>query len=332
MIVAAQIGIGYWGINILRDLLTNNDCLLKYACDSDAGTIAKAKAHFPQANYISDYSLLINDPEVQAVLIATPAPTHFKLAVQALAAGKHVFIEKPITLDIGEAEQLIELAKKQNKKLMVGHLLLYHPVINALKAELHKGTIGRVLYMYCRRTNLGKVRSNENVLWSVSPHDLSVFLFLLDQRPSSAAAQGGCYLQKDIEDVVFASFNFAGGVMAHLHASWLDPSKERKIVVVGERGMLVVDETVKQNKLILYKKYVVRNDAKNDFKYVDEGGVPVPYEEKEPLKEELRHFFDCIEHNREPLSGGQNGLAVLRILAAAQKSLKSGGQSVKIIY
>jgi len=332
MAVVAQVGIGYWGINILRALLDLDRVEVKYACDADQGKIEAARKNYSQVKYLSDYEDIINDNEVQAVIISTPVPTHFNLAKKALAAKKHVFIEKPITLKSQEARELVKLAKRNDRKLMVGHLLLYHPVIKSLKEALTRGSIGQPLYMYFRRTNLGKVRTVENVLWSVAPHDISIFLYLLDKKPSQTTARGACYLQPDIEDVVFTSFAYESGEIVHLHNSWLDPFKERKIVVVGEKGMLVADEMASQGKLMLFNKYVQRTPGSTEFKYTDKGAVAVVYDNKEPLKAELEHFIDCLENDKEPLSNGENGLTVLCVLEAAQESLKNDARPVKIKY
>jgi predicted dehydrogenase len=330
MINVGQIGLGYWGINILRNLVASKDCTLKVACDLDQKRLQEIKCQFPGINLTDNFDSVFSDKEIDALFISTPGETHYKLAKKALNANKHVFVEKPITLSSTEAKELIELAEQKNLKLMVGHLLLYHPVIKAMKRELDAGSIGRVLYLYFQRTNMGKVRSHENVLWSLAPHDISVALHLVGRRPSSVNARGAKLLQQDIADVAFASLDFGDGLIAFIHNSWLDPVKARKITVVGEKGILIADETAKADKLRLLKKFISLDGTKSTFSYHDNGAVSVSYDDIEPLQNECHHFFECIEKNQDPLTNGRNGLEVLEILEAAQASMDDLRKPVEI--
>jgi predicted dehydrogenase len=326
----AQLGLGYWGSNLLRNFLSLKDCEMLAACDLDPAMLAKARDKYPNLTLTSDFNSLLSDKEIDALIIATPGETHFKLAKQALSAGKHVFVEKPITLKTSEAEELIRLSDKVGKKLMVGHLLLYHPAVRKLKKVLNDGVIGKVGYLYFRRANFGKVRNFENVLWSLAPHDISVLLYLLDEKPTQCSAIGARCVQPDIEDVVFTSLRFADGKIAHLHNSWLDPRKEREIVVVGEKGMLILDEVSKDGKLKLIKKHISRTSGAGGFSYEDEGETIRKFEDVEPLKVECQHFIDCVKDGQQPLTDGKNGLDVLRVLAAAQSSLDNHGSLIGI--
>ena len=324
-----QIGLGNWGLNLLRNFINLSDCSVKIACDADQRKFGQIKKTYPLLELTSDYNRLLKDDEIQAVVIATPGDTHYAVAKQALTAGKHVFIEKPMTLKSKDAKELTALAKKKNKKLMVGHLLMYHPVIRALKEQINNGAIGEVRYMYFRRANLGKIRTNENALWSLAPHDISLVLYLLKKRPLEVSSVGANYVQNGIEDVTFTSLILEGGQIANLYNSWLDPVKERRLFVIGEKGMLLADEMAENNKLKLIKKYPVTG-PKGVFNYLDDGTQNIPYEDKEPLQEECKHFISCIKNNVEPLSNGENGLEVIKILECAQLSLKNKGKPVAI--
>ncbi|MFC1478632.1 Gfo/Idh/MocA family protein [Candidatus Margulisiibacteriota bacterium] len=327
-IITAQIGIGRWGKNILRNLAGLPECDLRYVCDASPEQIKVQQQNYPDLNYISDPEIIFNDPDVQAVVIASPASTHFELAKKALQSGKHVFAEKPLVLEIAECEELAALAAEKDLVLMEGHLLLYHGAILRLKQAVSEGLIGDIHHLYFRRTNLGAIRFEANVLWDVGPHDFSVLLLLLDgDMPQDVSASGtGCYLP-DNEEVVLTAMKFADGRVAHFHESWLDPFKDRKILIIGDKGMLFLDEHATDGKVKLVKKKIVDTGHELEherFKYQDEGHQVLDYEETEPLKSEMQHFLDCAANNKQPRSNPQNSLRVLKLLKAAQKSLDTG--------
>jgi predicted dehydrogenase len=334
MITLGQIGLGYWGPNLLRNFQTLAGARLKAVCDLDRAVLARAQEQYPQLICTTECGDLLLDPEIEAVVITSSATTHYALARAALEAGKHVFVEKPIAMQPDHAKTLIDLADDRGLTLMVGHLLLYHPAVSHLKELLDSGGLGEVYYLYTERRNLGKVRHDENAMWSLAPHDISVVLYLLGEVPVTVAAQGQSYLQPGIEDTVFLTLRFADGRMAHSHVSWLDPHKVRRLTVVGSRRMAVFDDVEPTEKLRIYDKGVDRAPEYNsygDALTLRFGDIYVPrIDMKEPLRLECQHFLDCIEQHRRPLSDGRNGLQVLRVLDALQKSLAMEGGLVRL--
>ncbi len=330
----AVVGIGGWGKNLARNYSQLPNAKLRYICDRDTKKLDQARAQYPGTRMTTEFSDLLADPELQAIVIATNGPSHYALAKQALEAGKDVYVEKPFTLDVGHAEDLIKIADERKRVLMVGHLLEYHPVVLRLRDMIKNGEFGTVHYIYAQRLNLGTVRSDENALWNFAPHDISVILYLLGLEPSDVSARGQCYLQKDIEDVVFLSLNFDNRAMAHVHVSWLDPHKVRKITVVGSRKMAVFDDLEGTEKLRVYDKGAqVSTDYDSFAEYVSLrfGDILMPYIKlTEPLRLECQHFVECVKSRRTPVSDGRDGLRVVKVLDAAQKSLKTNGQPVKI--
>ncbi|MCX5647203.1 MAG: Gfo/Idh/MocA family oxidoreductase [Phycisphaerae bacterium] len=291
------------------------------------------KRSFPFVETTPDVEAALGDPQVQAVVIATPVPTHFGIASKALQAGKHVYVEKPLTLRAADARALIEMARQKRLKLMVGHLLEYHPAVTYLKETLDRGQLGEPYYMYTQRVNLGIVRQNENAWWSLAPHDISIICHLLGSEPVSVAAHGQCYLQKDIEDVVFATIKFADGKMAHVHCSWLDPHKIRKMTVVGPEKMVTFDDMEATEKIRIYDKgAAVRHDITTSYADIISlrfGDIVIPkIPGGEPLSLECRHFIECVLENRSVRSDGADGLRVVQVLEAGQKSLKDHGAPV----
>lgn len=333
MIALGIVGVGYWGPNLLRCFYDLDRCRVKRCCDIDAKQLKKMGRRYPVVEMTQDYDILVDDPEIDAIVIATPAPTHYELTKRALECKKHVFVEKPIALNLGQAEELIDLAEAQHKVLMVGHLLVYHPAVTKLKEYVDSGELGEIRYIYSSRLNLGKIRHDENALWSFAPHDVSVAMYLFDEVPHAISAQGLTYLQPDIEDVVFVLLRFSRNKAAHFHLSWLDPHKVRRMTVVGSHKMAVFDDMETTEKLRIYDKGVdnLHYGSYGEFLTLRFGDVYIPkIEMREPLQLECQHFLDCIQHNRRPLSDGLQGLQVLRVLDAAQRSLKNGGREVEL--
>jgi predicted dehydrogenase len=328
------VGIGGWGKNLARNYAQMAEANLRYVCDLDKGKLSSAGKHYPTARSTSRYEDLLEDPELQAVVIATNGPSHYPLAEKALRAGKDVYVEKPFTLDLEHAQELIALAEERQRILMVGHLLEYHPVVVRLRDMIRNGELGQVYYVYAQRLNLGTVRADENALWNFAPHDISVILYMLGQEPTDVSARGQCYLQRDIEDVVFLSLNFANKSMAHIQVSWLDPHKTRKITVVGSRRMAVFDDLEASEKLRIYDKGAQINtdyDTFAEFVGLRFGDIQMPYiKMTEPLLLECRHFLECVRTRRKPVSDGHDGLRVVKVLGAAQRSLKANGTPVSI--
>ena len=331
----AQIGIGNWGKNIFRNFYNLNEVDMLAISDLDDGILKGLKANYPGVETTQNAQLILNNPAIDAVVIATVPETHFEFARQALENNKHVFVEKPMTLKSQTGEILVELAEKNRLKLMVGHILEYHPAYLKVKAYLDSGELGEVRYLYSTRVNLGVVRKKENALWSLAPHDISIALMLLGKNPSRVVCTGQSYLQPGIEDVAFAMVHFPNGKMAQLHVSWLDPHKIRKLTVVGSKKMVVLDDMESTEKIRLYDKGV---DLKEDFTGYQEaltlrvGDIHIPkLTMQEPLKLECQHFVDSILNDTPPRSDGFDGLQVVKILEAADKSLKNHGEPVEIL-
>ncbi len=329
----AVVGAGYWGKNLVRSFATAKRCNLKYVCDLNEKLLAVQKKNFPFIETSTDMGKVLSDIEVDAVVIATEVPTHFEIARKSLEAGKHTYVEKPLTLKAADAKILVELAKDKKLKLMVGHLLEYHPAVSFLKEMIDRGRLGQPYYMYTQRVNLGIVRQNENAWWSLAPHDISVVCYLLGSEPVSVAAHGQCYLQKDIEDVVFATIKFADGKMANVHCSWLDPHKIRKMTVVGSEKMVTFDDMEATEKIRMYDKgAAIKHDITTSYAEVISlrfGDIVIPkVPGGEPLALECGHFIDCVLDGMPIRSDGIEGLRVVRVLEAGQKSLKSNGEPV----
>jgi predicted dehydrogenase len=329
----AVIGAGYWGKNLVRNFATAKRCHLKYVCDINEDVLKIHKRNYPFIETTTDIEAVIHDEQVEAVVIATQVSKHYELASQALNAGKHTYVEKPLTLEGRQSKELISLAEKAGLKLMVGHLLEYHPAVNFVKEMIDKGKVGQPYYMYTQRVNLGIVRQNENAWWSLAPHDISMICYLLGSEPVSVAAHGQCFLQKDIEDVVFATIKFADGKMANIHCSWLDPHKIRKVTVVGSDKMVTFDDMEATEKVRLYDKAAsVKHDITTSYAEVISlrfGDIVIPkVPTGEPLSLECQHFIDSVLDHTPVRSDGTDGLRVVRVLEAGQKSLKSHGRPV----
>jgi predicted dehydrogenase len=321
----AVIGAGYWGINHVRNFHSLG--ALAMVCDSSRESLSRIASQYPGIEVKEEFESALVDKSIRGVVIATPAETHYRLAAAALDAGKDVLVEKPLTLATSEAEQLIVLARNRGRILMVGHLLEYHPAVLRLRELISSGALGELRYIYSSRLNLGKVRREENILWSFAPHDIAIILRLVGTTPSKVTATGGTYLQPRIADVTMTNLEFRSGVRAHIFVSWLHPYKEQRLVVVGSRRMAVFDDVRKEGKLVVYDQGVefVNGEAitrRND-------GVEEPIEDREPLREECLHFLECIEKRKRPLTDGESGLQVLRVLEAAEQSLAHDGMPVE---
>ena len=329
----AVVGTGDWGANLVRNFAALPGARLNVLCDTDPARLAKAVKQVPQARAVSSVDEVAAAADVQAAVVASSAVSHHPLAKALLEAGKDVFVEKPLALSAEHAEELVRIARERKAILMVGHLLLHHPGVRYLKAMVQRGDLGDLLYLYSQRVNLGKVRRDENALWSFAPHDLSVALHLLESEPVDVAARGAAFVQPGVEDVVFLSMRFANGTMAHVHVSWLDPHKLRKFTVVGTKKMVVFDDMESSEKIKVYDKGVDggRVVGYGDALTVRSGDIVIPsLSLSEPLRLECQHFVDCVRERRNPLSDGASGLAVVRVLAAAQASLESGGAPVPL--
>ena len=326
----ALVGCGYWGPNLARNFHEMADAELVACCDLDSRALNKMRLLYPTARVTNDFESICEDSHVDAVAIATPARTHYMLARAALESGKHVLVEKPLTLSSQEAQELIILAQRRQRVLMVGHVFQYNPAVRYIKQLITEGKLGDLYYLYSTRVNLGRVHNDINVLWSIAPHDISILLYLLESEPEWVSARGATYLTDGIEDVVFMDLRFPKGILAHVHVSWLDPSKVRRMTIVGSRQMVVYDDVADEGKVKLYEKGVYRKDEPGfgEFQYrVHSGMITIPRLDLiEPLRLECQHFIECIRGGRRPETDGINGLQVVRILEAAQASLDQDGK------
>lgn len=325
----AVVGLGYWGPNLLRNFSNIDNCRVKTCCDLDWKVLERTKKQYPSVDVTDNYDILVSDPDLDAVAIAVTASKHFELAKKAILNGKHVFVEKPLTTTLQDAEELVGLAQEKGVKLMVGHLMEYHPAVELMKEMVQNGELGEIYYMYSQRVNLGQIRRDENALWSLAPHDISIIIYLLETDPVNVSARGQAYIQKDIEDVVFLNMEFPNKIIANVQLSWLDPHKIRRTTIVGSKKMAVFDDMEPSEMVRVYDKGVVSNAGFGSFGdsfSLRFGEVRIPYIKLvEPLRLECQHFIDCIIYDRQPRSDGNDGLRVVRVLQAAQESLKRGG-------
>jgi predicted dehydrogenase len=314
-------GLGYWGPNLARNFAELAE--LAWLCDQDAAKLAAVSSRFPGAIRTERFDDLLEDPSLEAVAISTPVVTHFELARRSLAAGKHVFVEKPMSLSAAEAEELVSLAEEQGLALMPGHLLLYHPGVVKLKELVDSGELGDVLYVYGNRQNLGQIRTDENALGSLGAHDLSVILHLVDEEPSEVWARGESFLRDGVEDVVFCYLRFPSGKVAHMHHSWLDPHKMRRMTVVGTSKMAVFDDMELDRKVTVYDKAAERPLGTYGEWQTRSGDIHSPHvPSDEPLRLECRHFLSLVRSEGDPLAPARAGVAVVRVLERLQQSLE----------
>jgi len=312
-------GLGYWGPNVARNFADAAE--LRWLCDLSPDKLAESSARYPGARTTSDFGDLLADSELDAVSIATPVVTHYELTKQALTAGKHVFVEKPPAQSSAEAEELCTLAEERELVLMPGYLLLYHPAVAKLKELIDGRGLGDVLYLYGNRQNLGQIRRDENALWSLGAHDLSVMLHLVGEEPTEAWARGESFLREGVEDVVFCYLRFPSGVVAHMHLSWLDPQKIRKLTVVGRDKMAVFDDMEQERKLTVHDKGPVLRPA-SEWQ-VRTGDIHIPrVATEEPLRVECRHFLSLVQGSGDRLAAAREGLAVIRTLEQLTASLE----------
>jgi predicted dehydrogenase len=318
----AVAGLGYWGPNIARNFAALSGVELAWCCDALEQNRARAAAMFPRARFTGDFDEVLADDSVDAVAIATPVPTHAGLAIRALEAGKHCFVEKPMAQSVADAEAVVEAARTADRTLMVGHLLEYHPGVMKLKALIDEGELGRILYIYGNRLNLGKLRADENALWSLGAHDVSVLLRLAGEEPHEVEARGESYMREGVEDVVFCFLRFPSGLTAHLHLSWLDPHKERRFTVVGHQRMATFDDMALEGKISIYDKGFDEPAGTYGEYITRSGDIWSPQlSNVEPLRTECEHFVRCVREGTTPISDGVAGLRVVRVLEALQRSL-----------
>lgn len=332
------IGCGHWGPNFIRNFNQIKGVFVKYACDLNPDRLSHTKKLYPTIITTQDYLRILKDKDIYAVVISTPANTHYRLAKESLLYNKDTLVEKPIATDINKAEELINIAKDNNRILMVGHTFKFNLGIRKLKWLIDNNKLGKIYYIYSSRTNLGPLRKDINAMWDLAPHDISIFNYLLNTTPLSVIARGEKYLSHNLEDICFITLTFPNKVLAHIHVSWLDPKKVREIVVVGSKKMAIFDDLNMQAPISVYDKSVMRKRFKQDYDSFEEfqmiirnGKVAMPkIKKEEPLRVECRHFIECIRKNKTPLTDGKDGLEVLKILVAIQHSLSKAGAQISL--
>lgn len=326
------VGMNYWGPNLARNFDRLDGCNLASVCDRDEAVLDRHRAAYPGARFTTELSDLLADDALDAVVIATPVPTHAPLARMVLEAGKDVFVEKPLALGAADANELAAAADAGGRVLMVDHLLVYHPAVQKLKDLVSDGTLGRVFYLYGNRQNLGIVRPDENALWSLGPHDISVMLWLVGERPTEVSASGESYLQPGVEDVVFGRIRFPSGIIGHLHLSWLDPHKMRKMTVIGSERMVVFDDMETERKVTIYDKGPIpRTETYGEYIQVRSGDIHIPkIAAAEPLRIVCQRFVDAVRERTPTPSDGWAGAAVVEVLEAMTASLAQSGAPVSL--
>ncbi len=335
----AVVGAGYWGKNLIRNIYQFG--ALDTVCDVNGASMEKIKKTFPGVETKTDLLSVLDNPEIQAAVIATPASTHYAVAKQCLAAGKHVLVEKPFTLSLKEADELISIAHEKKLVLMVGMTFIYNAAVRKVRELIQSGDLGDIYYIYFERVNLGKVRTDVNVWWNLAPHDISIALYWLDSKIDNLTARGACYLQKDIEDVAWANIQFKNNACVLIHTSWLHPHKTRKAIVVGSKKMAVYDDISPDMKVQVYDKGIDKKDLSKrlgsyedfgQFQLIQRAGdIYIPkINFAEPLLEECSHFIDCIKTNRRPRTDGGWCREIVRTLEAGQKSMKKNGELINL--
>jgi UDP-2-acetamido-3-amino-2,3-dideoxy-glucuronate N-acetyltransferase len=320
------VGCGHWGKNLVRSFSSLN--ALSGVYDADARQRSAVSELYPGVVCFDSYESVLGDPDVDAVVIATPAESHYEMAMAAIAAGKDVFVEKPLALEWQDGLEITEAARRRRRILMVGHLLHYHPAVLRLKQLVQTGALGRVEYIYSNRLSMGRIRREENALWSFAPHDISVILAIAGRMPDQVTATGGTYVQPNIADVTVSNLLFSRGTRAHIFVSWLHPFKEQRLVVIGSKQMAVFEDSRPDRKLLLFNKQVELTG--NGFEVAKPQGTAVEFDAAEPLLLECRHFLECVENRREPMTPGEEGVRVLEVLQACQRSLQLNGEPVQV--
>jgi len=332
------IGYGYWGPNFARVIGESDNCELKYCIDKEERCLKNAKSKYPSVITSKNYFDVLKDKEVEAVVLATPTKTHYEIARECILAKKHVFVEKPLSYNVEEAQELIRLAKENKIKLMVGHVFLFNPAVRYIKEAIDQGEIGQLRHLHFQRRNLGPIRKDVNVLWDLAPHDISMALYFIGAKPCSVIASGESFLREGICDVVSASLKFPGNIMVNMILSWIDPVKIRDISIVGDKKMIVLDDVSLTDKVRIFNKNasVIKDTQDVSFGqyqvllHAGDDVLTPSIQSAEPLKEEFLHFIDCIVNNKNPFTDGTNGLEVVEVLSAIQGSLDNDSKLVTI--
>lgn len=332
LVKVSLIGCGYWGPNYVRVVNELEGLELNSCCDLEEANLNHMKKMSPHIKTTKDYHQILNNSSSEAVIITTPPETHYKITRDCLESGKHVLVEKPLVTKINEGKKLIKLSHKVNRKLMVGHIYLFNPGIHYLKEMIEEGEIGQIFYLDSVRIGLGPIRKQANALWDLATHDISISLYLLNSLPEKVSATGAAYLSHGVEDITNLTLEFPGKIIHNIHTSWFSPEKVRKMRVVGSEKMAVFDDVKKTEMVKIYEREVDRNRLNSSPEYVDHqsilniGDTYIPnIKQSEPLKNQVKHFLECLSQDKDPLTNGQEGLDVVKVLVAAEKALAQGG-------
>lgn len=335
MIPVGLIGYGYWGPNMARNVQENPDLELQTICDIDESSLRRAKQRYPYVKCTSEIGDLLDDQKIRAIIVATPVSTHFELASKAFHAGKHVLVEKPMVDSVASGIELVKLAEKVNRVLMVDHTFIYSPAVQMLKKIVSSGELGEIMYYDSVRINLGLYQHDINVIWDLAPHDISIMYYLIKDNPRLVSAQGVGFLDDELESVAYVHLSFKNKFMAHFHVNWMAPVKIRQTVIGGRKKMVVFDDMEPTEKVKIYDKGIKVTTQEGIYKTLIQyrtGDIHVPHiDNSEPLRVEIEHFVDCIKYGTVPLTNGKMGLEVVRILETTQKSIKNDGMPVPLI-
>lgn len=328
------VGYGYWGPNYVRVLSELPNCEVVVCCDIDKSKLLPLKTNRSSIKTTTDIDMILDDDTIDAVCMSTPASTHYSLARKCLEKGKNVLVEKPLTLRYSEAKDLVKIAERMNKILMVGHVYQYHPVMTELKKRIGLGDFGELYYIYSTRTGLGPIRNDTNAMWDLAPHDISMILDLVGSIPKSVSATGSSYLRPNIHDVAFLNIKFRSNIIAQVHVSWLDPHKIRRLTIVGSKMMAVFDDVDVFGKLKIFKKNVTKSKQTDGYEFllsIADGDTIIPkIDSSEPLKNMCKSFLESIKSGKKPTTDGYNALSILRILESCQTSLDNQGKQIVI--
>jgi len=327
------IGLGAWGPNLLRTFASEAGCRVRRVADLDDRRFSGLTIAGDRPEFTRDYREILRDPAIDAVAIATPSETHHNIGREALLAGKHLFVEKPLALSARDGQRLVDLARARRRILMVGHLLMYHPAVVAMTGLVRRGRIGKLRYLGIRRRAFGRLQGGCSVLWDLGPHDISIALMVTGGHPAAVSSLGRAFIQPGFPEISFTAISLAGGALAHIEESWMAPLRERQLLAVGDKGMLLFDELAPDGEQLKHfaKAIKIRPGAPvKVFEYLDRGASTIDVEAGQPLAAECREFLECIRRRREPRAGGKNAVQVLRVLEAAERSQRAGGREIKV--
>ncbi len=335
MIRIALVGYGHWGPNYLRNLQFIDGVEVAVVCDREAQALQKVSKLFPHIKTTSHFSSVLDETKVDAVIIATPAATHYEMTKDSLKAGKHTLVEKPLALKVEEAQELVKLSQSSKKVLMVGHTFLYNPAVRKMKEYVDRGALGKIYYLQAARTHLGLIRNDVSAVWDLAPHDISIFSYLLGKEPRKVSAIGMCQLNPELEDVAFLNFFYEGGILGNIHISWVDSNKLRQVAVIGSKARIVFDDLNSLERLRIFEKGISIDKPYANFGefqlLLRDGDIVSPkVEAEEPLRNVCLEFMESIQTGKKPLADGTNGLQVVRAMWAVQQSIKKDGEPVLI--